>query len=132
MPVFIDTSAIYAALTVEDAFHEAALAGWASLKDRREVLQTSNYVLLESIALLARRLGIAAVREFQRDFVPLLEVSWVDEEIHSRAMSGLLAAGRRDLSLVDCVSFELMRVLNLKTAFAFDAHFAEQGFQSIP
>ena len=40
----------------------------------------------------------------------------------------LLAEGRRKLSLVDCVSFELMRDKGRHTGFAFDAHFNEQGF----
>jgi predicted nucleic acid-binding protein len=43
-------------------------------------------------------------------------------------MATLLAAGRRKLSLVDCVSFELMRGCGCNHAFAFDAHFEEQGF----
>ena len=31
-----------------------------------------------------------------------------------------------------CVSFEMMRLLGLDTAFTFDAHFADQGFRCIP
>jgi predicted nucleic acid-binding protein len=52
--------------------------------------------------------------------------------LHDRAIAALLTAGARDLSLVDCVSFEVMRLLGLDTAFAFDAHFAQQGFRSLP
>jgi predicted nucleic acid-binding protein len=40
----------------------------------------------------------------------------------------MLAAGRRRLSLTDCVSFEVMRRSESATAFAFDTHFTEQGF----
>jgi predicted nucleic acid-binding protein len=47
------------------------------------------------------------------------------------AISALLAAGRRKLSLVDCTSFEIMRSLGIKTVFAFDSHFVEQGFKII-
>ncbi|MDP2857839.1 MAG: VapC toxin family PIN domain ribonuclease, partial [Bacillota bacterium] len=46
--------------------------------------------------------------------------------------AALLTAGRRNLSLVDCVSFDVMRRLGMEKAFAFDAHFAEQGFQCMP
>jgi predicted nucleic acid-binding protein len=38
------------------------------------------------------------------------------------------AANRRSLSLVDCVSFVVMRQLAIRDAFAFDRHFEEQGF----
>jgi predicted nucleic acid-binding protein len=41
-------------------------------------------------------------------------------------------AGQRDLSLVDFVSFELMRREGIRTAFTFDRHFAEQGFECVP
>jgi predicted nucleic acid-binding protein len=46
--------------------------------------------------------------------------------------SALLTANRRQLSLVDCVSFEMMRRLGIKTAFTYDRHFSEQGFECLP
>ncbi|MDP2661720.1 MAG: hypothetical protein Q8R28_13415 [Dehalococcoidia bacterium] len=72
------------------------------------------------------------MRDFQTQFVPLLRVHWVNESVHKLAVAALLTAGRRNLSLVDCVSFETMRRLGLDKAFAFDAHFAEQGFNCVP
>ena|GEM_PF-3548981 len=47
-------------------------------------------------------------------------------------VSALLTSGREQLSLVDCVSFELMRQLGIRTAFTFDRHFEEQGFTCLP
>ena len=44
-------------------------------------------------------------------------------------ISALLAAAKKNLSLVDCVSFELMGNLGIRTAFAFDAHFKDAGFE---
>jgi len=38
--------------------------------------------MVETYALLARRLGLEAVRAFRSDLAPLLEVSWIDEAIH--------------------------------------------------
>jgi predicted nucleic acid-binding protein len=64
--------------------------------------------------------------------VPLLQIVWVDAELHARGTAALLAAGRRRLSLVDCVSFEVMRSAGIDTAFAIDRHFVEQGFARIP
>jgi predicted nucleic acid-binding protein len=66
------------------------------------------------------------------DMIPLANIEWVNAETHKSGLSALLAATRRKLSLVDCVSFEIMRTLGIKTVFAFDPHFAEQGFQCIP
>ena len=59
----------------------------------------------------------------------VVQVVWVDEGIHRSAQHALLVALRRELSRVDCVSFEAMRRLGLFTAFSFDQHFSEQGFQ---
>jgi len=95
-------------------------------------LVTTNYILVETLALVGRRLGMAAVRDFQTDFASVLDIVWVDRLLHERACAALLAAGSRDLSLVDCVSFEAMRQLGIRTAFAFDEHFARQGFACVP
>ncbi len=63
---------------------------------------------------------------------PLFHIHWITPEIHASAMSALLAARRRDVSLVDWTSFELMRRLGIRKAFTFDHHFAEQGFEVLP
>jgi len=62
---------------------------------------------------------------------PLLHIEWVDETLHQAGVVALLTANRRQLSLVDCISFETMRRLGLDTAFAFDQHFVEQGFRCL-
>ena len=76
---------------------------------------------------LQRRLGIEAVRVFVDQILPVVEVDHVDAGLHSAALSMLLTAGTRDLSLVDCCSFEARRRRGIRTAFAYDAHFAQQG-----
>jgi len=132
MGLFVDTSAIYAALNARDEHHLAARDRWTDLLSGDEPLVTSNYVLVEAAALLGRRVGLQAVRDLQTEFAPALEISWVGEPLHARAVAALLTTGTRDLSLVDCVSFEIMRGLGLDTAFAFDDHFAQRGFRCIP
>lgn len=57
---------------------------------------------------------------------------WITEEDHRGGVQALLAAGRRELSLVDCTSFLVMRRLGLRAAFAFDADFEDQGFEPPP
>jgi predicted nucleic acid-binding protein len=72
------------------------------------------------------------VRSFHEDVVPLLQVDWVTEEGHRAGVEAVLAAGRKNLSLVYCLSFQTMRRLGIRTAFCFDAHFGEQGFTTQP
>ena len=95
-------------------------------------LHTTSYVLVETMALRQRRTGREGLRTFVADMLPVVQVIWVDEGIHRSAQHALLVASRRDLSLVDCVSFEVMRQRGIRKAFAFDTHFAEQGFDVTP
>jgi predicted nucleic acid-binding protein len=129
--IFIDTSAFLAILNKDDKNHLVATKLWNKMLYSENVLISNNYVLVESFALIQRRLGMEAVRVFQEDILPLINIEWIDSGTHKSGVSALLAASRRKLSLVDCVSFEIMRTLGIKTAFAFDPHFAEQGFKSI-
>ncbi|MBM3749106.1 MAG: type II toxin-antitoxin system VapC family toxin [Acidobacteria bacterium] len=132
MTVFVDTSAFYAVLDRDDSNHEAARAAWERLLRGSAVLLTSNYVLLETSALVQHRLGVAALRALHQDVVPILRVEWVTEAQHRAAVEALLTAARKKLSLVDCVSFQLMRDSGVRQAFCFDKHFQEQGFGTTP
>ena len=132
MRIFIDTSAFYALLDRDDENHQKAKRAWTGMLHSENVLVTSNYVLAETFALLQHQLGIDALRGFQDAIVPLVNVEFVSSERHRSGVSALLSASRRNLSLVDCVSFEVMRTLEIKTVFVFDLHFEEQGFMIIP
>jgi predicted nucleic acid-binding protein len=89
-------------------------------------------VVVESASLVQRRLGIDAARDLLGRLLAAIEVLWVDPDLHEAGIAALLAARRRDVSLVDWVSFELMRRRGIETAFAFDRDFALQGFTTIP
>ncbi len=115
----------------DDRWHARARETWTELLAEHHLL-VSNYVLVETFALVQNRLGVEAVRAVAQDVAPVLDVHWVDEEDHARAAEALLTANRRDLSLVDCMSFHIMRRLSVHTAFAFDEHFEEQGFTTFP
>lgn len=125
---FIDTSAIYAILDRNDANHAAAKTCWFQLLDSDSPIFTTNYVVVECCALAQSRLGMDAVRVIHQQILPVMEIVWVDETTHSLAMSALLAAQRRKLSLVDCVSFAVMRQRGSDVAFAFDQQFVEERF----
>jgi predicted nucleic acid-binding protein len=130
--VYLDTSALYALLDSDDAVHAPAARGWTELIGADVPLHTCSYVLVESAALLQRRLGVAAVEALGAYILPWVNVLWVDDALHAHAVAGLLAARRRDLSLVDCASFAAMRRVGLRRVFTFDEHFAEQGFTLVP
>jgi uncharacterized protein len=128
MEIFVDTSALLPILNQDDQDYEASLRIWSRLAQERALLVTSNYVLVETLALIQNRLGMTAVQDFMARFRPLLQVVWVDESLHEAAMLLFLQANRRRLSLVDCVSFAVCRQRQIEQVFAFDHHFVEHGF----
>jgi len=132
MSVFIDTSAFLAIVGPSDTNHAAASTAWEALTQHGEELVVTNYILLETFALVQRRFGLPILRALQQTVVPYLQTHWIDASIHAMGVAALLAANRRQLSLVDCTSFQAMRQLGIDTVFAFDEHFAEQQFTCIP
>lgn len=88
--------------------------------------------MLDTCALVQRRLGIDVLRRFCEEIVPILDVEWAGRDQHEVAVTALLAAGREWLSLVDCASFAVMRRSGIKDVFAFDPHFEGQGFNRLP
>ncbi|MHB8791010.1 MAG: type II toxin-antitoxin system VapC family toxin [Desulfobulbaceae bacterium] len=130
--MFVDTSGLLAVLDRDDARHKSAAVAWADILRSDEILTTTNYVLVETITLLQHRLGLKAVRFFQEEILPVVGIIWVDAAVHHAAMSVMLAADKKKLSLVDCVSFEAMRLGGISSAFTLDRHFHEQGFTCLP
>lgn len=132
MNLFIDTSAFLAILNSDDLFHQQAKRVWMDILSNNYKLVCSNYILVETIALLQSRSGLEAVRIFENRILPVIDIVWIDELTHQRAIRTLILTNRRRLSLVDCTSFEIMRNQNFDQAFTFDSHFYEAGFSVLP
>jgi predicted nucleic acid-binding protein len=132
MNIFIDAAAFLAVLNANDQNHPAAKIAWTEILSADSNLFSCNYVILETTALLQHRSGIDALRMFESDILPVVDIIWVDETIHKQGMSAVQVADRRNLSLVDCTSFEIIRHFGVDEVFTFDPHFREQGFKVIP
>jgi predicted nucleic acid-binding protein len=129
--LFVDTSALYALMDRDDVNHGSATRFWNEI-DVSETLLTHNYVLVETAALVQRRLGVEALRMLVDEVTLPISTVFVDRAVHDAAVSGVLGAQLRQLSLVDMVSFEVMRRVGIHGAFAFDDHFARFGFEVRP
>lgn len=132
MRVFIDTSAILTHYDADDEQHGVIEELWQNLLAKEIALISTNYVLLETASLMQRRFGLSAVLSIEREIRPWLDLVWVDIRLHDLAVAAALAAERRDLSIVDCVSFEIMRRYGLSYAMAVDKHFVERGYPLPP
>ena len=128
MRIFADTSGLFALLVKNDYMHVRAKLNFSYFAQQRIQLLTSSFVLVETTALLQRRVGLAAVHDLQSKIMPLLEIIWVDADWYTRASQRLYALNNRSISLVDSLSFEIMESCEITHAFTFDKHFAENGF----
>ena len=127
--IFIDTTAFYALMDRSDRYHLQASALWPDLLDDNVTLVTSNYVVWETLRLLQHRIGFEAANLWYRDVLGMLDVWWVNSDIHQRAYELWLNLRCRQLSLVDCVSFVTMHQHSIEKAFCFKPHFADHGFK---
>jgi predicted nucleic acid-binding protein len=126
--VFVDTSGIFALLVKNDAMHSQARKNFGYFSQVKAQLFTSSFVLAETTALLHRRIGRGSVRDFNKKLLPLFEIIWSDKEWYVRAIQRLFLEAHQGISLVDCLSFEIMESFDITMAFAFDRHFEKMGF----
>jgi uncharacterized protein len=129
--VLIDTGALLALSRPRDQYHERAvrLAEGHLTSGGRFVGTT--LILAESYSHLLYLRGAtdaaAALARLLDD--PVHEWLEVSAELVREALAGWLARfADQSFSLVDAVSFELMRREKLSHAFAFDHHFETAGF----
>jgi len=126
-PVLADTSGLYAILDADDRQHTVAAQAWPPLAESGRAIVLHYFVLHELWTLLQARLGMESVAVFQRDYLPLFTLLPVTDILLARGISRCLGAGRRDLSLTDCVSLEIVSEQGIDCAFAFDRHFRDAG-----
>ena len=104
MRIFVDTSAFYALLDRDDDNHAKARDAWTELLGSGAVAVTSNYVLVETVALLQSRLGLEAVRGFEEAIVPVLRVEYVAADLHRLGMAALRCRSQAKTSAWSTVS----------------------------
>jgi len=123
--VLWDSSAILALLDASDADHARATAIAREIASERRPCFVTNYVEVETHALLLRKLGRAvALKWLLTGGLPILRVSPAEED---RARELLARFADKDWSLCDAMSFALMEVRGVRAAFSFDRHFAQHG-----
>ena len=127
--VFVDTSAFYAVMDRSDRLHAEAARNFAALLEGEFELITTNYVVLETVALIQSRLGFEAAKLWTQRILGIVQVHFVDEPLQEMAFNLWLGLASRQVSLVDCASFVFMRRAGLEEAFAFDGDFEKQGFR---
>jgi predicted nucleic acid-binding protein len=119
-------------MDAEDNFHIMAKDYFSEILEEDNTLYSSNYIIVETIALVQNRLGINATRLFIQNILPLVNISWIDSTIHNTVINNLISLQYQEISLVDFSSFHIMRHHDIYNAFTFDNHFKSQGFKIFP
>ena len=108
--------------------HTEAVAALTKVTAQGQGVLTHNYILVESAALLQSRIGLRTALAFLSD-AEKFTVHWVTPRDHADAVALLAERKRRGLSLVDCMSFTVMRNYGVTAALAYDADFEAEGFE---
>jgi len=125
--MLIDTSGFFSVTSQADAHHATASEGYQ--KSRLRI--TTGYVLAEYVALaLVRGLPRAGVLAFSEEILndESIEIIWVDEELHRRAVQLMRERQDKTYSLCDAISFVIMRERGIADALTTDKHFEQEGF----
>ena len=126
--ILVDTSALMALVDKKDQFHLRASGTLEHLLAAGELLCLHNYLIVEAVALITRKVGAAAARELLVG-LDKFKVVWVSEQLHRAGLNLWFKNGSRQLSFVDSISFVVMLKEKIDTAFTFDKHFEQAGFK---
>ena len=131
--VFVDTGAWIALALTRDPLHHRAADAWSVLTGAGARLHTSLPVVIETFTFLDRNAtrGVALAWKDSLETVPRLRVLPAATREIARAWKYFDRADLHELSAVDALSFVLMNERRIRSAFAFDGHFALAGFRLI-
>ncbi|HHO55482.1 MAG TPA: PIN domain-containing protein [Trueperaceae bacterium] len=129
--IFIDTGAFLARYLSQDQYHEQAIRLWNKLETSQQSICTSNFVVDETITLLARKVSYSfAAQKAKLIFSSnILEIIRVDAKLELQAVQLFEKYADQKVSFTDCVSFAIMRQNNIDEVLGFDKHFEYVGFK---
>jgi len=130
--VFADTSGWANFFARSEPFHSQAKHLMQQWHTERTRVVTTNYILMELVALLTSPLRIPREEQI-RTIETIKAASWVeivhiDAVLDAEAWQLLKERTDKNWSLVDCASFVVMQHRNITRAFTTDHHFEQAGF----
>jgi predicted nucleic acid-binding protein len=129
-PVFADTSYYVALLSSRDAWHGRAVDLAYSLLGR---IFTTEYVLVETASMLCQGVDRDAYVELVRDLEsdPSVKIIPASGRLFRAGFEMFAARPDKEWSLVDCISFVVMKQGRLEEALTTDRHFVQAGFRAL-
>lgn len=121
--VLWDSSAILALLDANDGDHERAVQVAGQIASERRASFITNYIEVETHALLLRKLGRMLAREWLlTGGLPVVRALPAEE---NRAREIVARHSDKNWSLCDAISFAVLDARDVRRAFTFDHHFLQ-------
>jgi predicted nucleic acid-binding protein len=133
--IFVDTSAWLALADSHDRDHPRATEITRRIAHGEFGKQvTTNYVMVETITLIRRRLGLPTALSFEKAIARSDEVRvfWIEPVHQDEALQVMAGRTDKSWSVTDCTSFVVMRALGILSAFSLDVGFRQAGFAVLP
>lgn len=129
-PLFADTSYFVAVSGPNDSYHARALELSVALTSG---IVTTEYVLVETGGLLLRTEDrpayINLVRDLESD--PAVQIIPASKMLFHSGFELFTRRPDKAWSMVDCISFIVMKQRRLKDALTTDQHFTQAGFRAL-
>jgi predicted nucleic acid-binding protein len=129
-PVFADTSYYVALLGPRDRWHPRAVELSNNLLGRVVV---TEYVLVEVAGMLCRGEDREAYLTLLRDLDSdtLTQIVPASKALFRQGVALFASRADKEWSLVDCISFVVMKQRRLTDALTADRHFQQAGFKAL-
>lgn len=131
---FLDSGYLIALEDESDQYHQEAVRHWNALSKKLPLLVTTSYIFNEVTTFFnCHGYHSKAVSIGEK----LLESSYiqfihVDEVLFNEGWGYFKKYPDKTYSFTDCISFALMKKLDIQTALGFDRHFIQADFNLLP
>lgn len=128
--ILVDTAYVLALVNERDQYHDRA-------QELADLFEGRNLLITDAVLL---EIGNALARSFKKQAIEIISYFIESEEVeifrHSsqifdKAFALYKKYDDKEWSLVDCISFIVMRERGIKQALTFDRHFDQAGFVAI-
>lgn len=128
--IFVDTSAWYSAYVIDDQEHQESHE--LVLRPTGQLI-TTDFVIDELLTLLVVRGRRITAEILGRQFLAgqLADIVWVDENVFRAAWQVFDSFSDKNWSFTDCVSYAVMKRLDIKEALTLDDDFRQFGFVNV-
>jgi uncharacterized protein len=130
--IFTDTSALIAVLNKKDQYHEQATITLTTILKGPAKFLITTHIFAETITRIARKVSQQAAitaGTHIRNEARIVMVTPTQDAV-DQAWDIFQSYHDQQFSFVDCISFAVMREMDLSRAFAFDKHFSIMGFDT--